>query len=47
MDNKVNKEVLSAAKYQQELREDLEEREGFYIDSSRNISVSLGSKDLR
>ena len=49
MKNKVNKEILTAAKKQQVLREDNidENREGVYIDSSRNISVSIGSKDLR
>ena len=45
---KVNKEQhLKAARNQEDLTGENAEDEGFYVDSFRNISVSLGSKDLR
>lgn len=46
--NKVNKEQHSkAAGNQEDLTGEIVENEGFYVDSFRNVSVSLGSKDLR
>ena len=46
--NKVNKEQHSkAAGNQEDLTGEDAEDEGFYVDSFRNIAVSLGSKDLR
>ena len=46
--NKVNKEKhLKAARSQEDQRGGNAEDEGLYVDSLRNISVSLGSKDLR
>ena len=46
--NKVNKEQhLKAAGNQEDLTGDNTEDEGLYVDAFRNISVSLGSKDLR
>ena len=46
--NKVNKEKhLKAARSQEDQTGGNAEDEGFYVDSLRNISVSLGSKDLR
>ena len=45
---KVNKEQhLKAAGHQEDLTGEDAEDEGFYVDSFRNIAVSLGSKDLR
>ena len=45
---KVNKEQhLKAARNQEDLTGENAETDGFYVDSFRNISVSLGSKDLR
>ena len=45
--NKVNKEQHLKAARNQEDQTTEENAEGFYVDSFRNISVSLGSKDLR
>ena len=46
--NKVNKEQhLKAAGNQEDLTGDNTKDEGLYVDAFRNISVSLGSKDLR
>ena len=47
---KVNREILKAAKQQKETREtsNLDEtQESYFVDASRNIAVSIGSKDLR
>ena len=46
--NKVNKEKhLKAARSQEDQTGENAEDEGFYADSLRNISLSLGSKNLR
>ena len=46
--NKVNKEQHpKAPRNQEDQTGENAEDEGFYVDSLRNISVSLGSKDLR
>lgn len=43
-----NNEIQNAVKKQKDLRENLDESsEAIYVDASRNIAVSLGSKDLR
>ena len=47
--SKANNEILKAAQKQKEFRENnLEDnQETIYVDASRNIAVSIGSKDLR
>ena len=47
--SKANNEILKAAQKQKEYRENnLEDnQETIYVDASRNIAVSIGSKDLR
>ena len=45
--NKVNKEQHKTAGNQEDQMGENAEDEGFCVDSFRNISVSLGSKDLR
>ena len=43
-----NNEIQNAVKKQKDHRENLDESsEAIYVDASRNIAVSLGSKDLR
>ena len=43
-----NNEIQNAVKKQKDQRENLDESsEAIYVDASRNIAVSLGSKDLR
>ena len=47
--SKVSNEILKAAQKQKDYRENnLEDtQETIYVDASRNIAVSIGSKDLR
>ena len=47
IEDKRTKEVLSRVQKQKEERDINEDDGTIYVDASRNIAVSIGSKDLR